>query len=96
MMYIISEENHSNLCVARDVVDAILWLMSNDWLTPDTEGVNENDETFCVADVVRGSKKDKTMIFHHLMDLTVDSGENAVFEWLEQFGLYISEIEVAP
>lgn len=94
-MYIIHEENHLNLCVARDVVDAILWLMSNDWLTPDTEGSDEDGETFCVADVVRGSKKDKTMIFHHLMDLTVDSGEMATIEWLEQFGLYVREIEVA-
>lgn len=91
-MYIIHEENHLNLCVARNVIDAILWLVSNDWLTPNTEGVDENDETFCVADVVSGAKEDKMMILQYLMDLEVI----AIIEWLEQFGLYISEIEVAP
>lgn len=90
-MYIISEENHSNLCVARNIVDAILWLILNDWLTPNTEGIDENDETFCVADVVPGSKEDKMIILGYLMDLEVI----AIIEWLEQFGLYIREIEVA-
>lgn len=91
MMYIISEENHSNLCVARNIVDAILWLILNDWLTPNTEGVDENDETFCVADVVPSSEEDKMIILGYLMNLEVI----AIIEWLEQFGLYIGEIEVA-
>lgn len=90
-MYIISEENHSNLCVARNIVDAILWLILNDWLTPNTEGIDENDETFCVADVIPSSKEDKMIILGYLMNLEVI----AIIEWLEQFGLYISEIEVA-
>ena len=96
MMYIIHEENHSNLCVARNIADALLWLILNDWLTPNTEGIDENDETFCVADVIKGSKENKMIIFSHIMNLIPLKGESGVLRWLEQFGLYISEIEVAP
>lgn len=94
-MWIIHEENHSNLCVAENFGKAVMWLVTSDWLTGDTIGVDFNDNEYTVASIVKGSDEDKFLISEYLLKLYHKDGVRAVLEWLEQFGFYIHDIEVA-
>lgn len=96
IMYIIHEENHSNVCVAETLGQGVLWLIKNDWLSWNTIGVDENDLEFLLETKVKGNvKEDPYLILAHLINLSVYNGIDAAFEWLEQFGIYFNEIEVA-
>lgn len=95
-MYIIHEENHDCLCVAETLGQGVAWLIKNDWLSWDTIGVDENGLEFLLETKVKGNvKEDPYLILAHLVHLSVCSGIDAAFEWLEQFGFYFNEIEVA-
>lgn len=94
-MYLIHEENHSNLCVAEDIWKGILWLIRNDWLNGKTVGINENDNEFSLEEIVPEAKRNEYMIFGHLIKVFNDNGKDAVFKFLEYFGIYFEDIEVA-
>ena len=94
-MYIIHEENHSCLCVAESLGKGVLWLITNDWLDGDTVGIDENDNEFQVKDIVKGSDKNKFLIFNYVLKLHYKDGTEAVLEWLESFGFHFHDIEVA-
>lgn len=94
-MYIINEENHSNLCAAEDICVGILWLIRNDWLNGKTIGIDENDNDFLLKDIVPKADENKYLIFAYLMELFNNEGKTGVFNFLEKFGFYFNEIEVA-
>lgn len=94
-MWIINEENHDALCVAENLGKAVMWLVTSDWLTGDTIGIDEDDNEYTVASIVKGSDEDKFLISEYLLKLCHKDGVRAVLEWLEQFGFYIHDIEVA-
>lgn len=43
-MYIINEENHMQLAVANEPINAIKFLIENDWLLPQTDVILEEEE----------------------------------------------------
>ena len=94
-MYIIHEENHNNLCVAENLGKGIIWLIKNDWLDGNSETWNENDEVCQLKDIVKGADKNPYEILGYLIKLGQKDGMVAVIEWLEDFGIYFREIEVA-
>lgn len=94
-MYLIHEENHSNLCVANNITTGILWLVTNDWLDGNTVGVDEEGWEFTVGEVLERANENPLYIYLSLYDLFVEQGADAVLEWLEQFGFYFHKIEVA-
>ena len=94
-MYLIHEENHSNLCVAENITKGVLWLVTNDWLDGNTVGVDEEGYEFTVKEVLERAGENPLYIYLSLYDLLKEQGESAVLEWLEQFGFYFHEIEVA-
>lgn len=94
-MYLIHEENHSDLCVAEDIWKGILWLIRNDWLDGKTVGIDENCNEFDLEELVPAAKENEYMIFGHLIKVFNDHGKDGVFEFLERFGIYFHEIEVA-
>lgn len=95
-MYLVHEENHDCLCVAETLGLGVLWLIKNDWLAWNTIGVDENDSEFLLETKIEGNvKEDPYLILTHLIHLSVYNGIDAAFEWLEQFGIYFNEIEVA-
>lgn len=94
-MYIIHEENHGSLCVAENLGKGILWLIKNDWLNGNLESWNEDDETYQLKDIVKGADKNPYEILGYLIKLGYKDGTGAVIEWLEDFGIYFREIEVA-
>lgn len=94
-MYIIHEENHDCLCVAETVGKGVLWLIKNDWLNGNTIGVDEWGVEFEVKDVVKDSDENKFFIFNYFIKLCRKDGMRASLEWLEEFGFYFNEIEVA-
>lgn len=94
-MYIIHEENHDCLCVAESLDRAVLWLIKNHWLDGLTMGIDENDSEYQVKDIIKGSDKNEYLIFSYLAKLCRKDGIKAVLEWLEQFGFYFNDIEVA-
>ncbi len=95
-MYLIHEENHSNLCVAENLGQGILWLIKNKWLDADTVGFDyDNSDDYTVGDVVKDAKENPYNILGYLVKLGAKDGMAAVLEWLESFGFYFNEIEVA-
>ena len=94
-MYLIHEENHSCLCVAEDLCKGILWLIKNDWLNGETIGVDKNDNDFLLKDIIPRADENKYLIFAYLIELFNNEGKRGVFEFLEKFGIYFNEIEVA-
>ena len=94
-MYLIREENHDALCVAESLAKGVLWLIKNDWLNGNTIGVDEDDNEYQVKDVVKGSEENKFFIFNYFIKLCRKDGMKAALEWLEEFGFYFYEIEVA-
>lgn len=94
-MYLIHEENHSDLCVAEDIWKGILWLIRNDWLDGKTVGIDENCNEFDLEELVPAAKENEYMIFGYLIKVFNDHGKDGVFEFLEKFGIYFHEIEVA-
>lgn len=94
-MYIIHEENQSCLCVAENIEKGIMWLIKNDWLNGLTIGVDEDDNEYQMKDIVKDSDRNKYLIFAYFVKLCRKDGMRAVFEWLEGFGIYFNEIEVA-
>ena len=94
-MYLIREENHDALCVAENLGKGVLWLIKNDWLNGNTIGVDEDDNEYQVKDIVKGSDENEFLIFNYILKLHYKDGLGAVLEWLEEFGFYFCEIEVA-
>ena len=94
-MYLVREENHDALCVAENLGKGVLWLITNDWLNGDTIGVDEDDNEYQMKDIVKDSDKNKYLIFAYYVRLCRKDGMKAVLEWLEGFGFYFCEIEVA-
>lgn len=94
-MYVIHEENHSCLCIAEDLCKGILWLIKNDWLNGETIGADENDNDFLLKDTVPKADENKYLIFAYFVELFNNDGKKGVFEFLEKFGIYFNEIEVA-
>ena len=94
-MYLVREENHDALCVAENLGKGVLWLIKNDWLDGDTIGVDEDDNEYQVKDIIKDSDKTPYLIMCYLIKLGKKDGMRAVLEWLESFGFYFSEIEVA-
>lgn len=94
-MYIIHEENHSCLCVARTVGSGLIWLITNKWLDGNTVGILENGEEIFMKDVVENSDTNPFLIFNYYIELEDKNGIEAVIEFLEKFGFYFNEIEVA-
>lgn len=94
-MYIIHEENHSCLCVAENLGKGIIWLIKNKWLHGGLESCNENDEVYQLKDIVKGADENPYNILGYLIKLGHKDGTDTVLEWLESFGIYFSEIEVA-
>lgn len=94
-MWIIHEENHDCLCVAERLGEGINWLIKNDWLDGNTVGIDKEDNEYQIKDIVKGSDENKYCIFSYLTQLCAKDGVEAVLEWLERFGFYFGEIEVA-
>lgn len=94
-MYIIHEENHGALCVAENLGEGVLWLIKNKWLDGNTVGIDENDNEYQVKDIIKGADINLHLIMRYLIKLEKKDGMKAVLEWLEGFGIYFSEIEVA-
>lgn len=94
-MYIIHEENHDCLCVTEQISKGVFWLIQNHWLTSSSIGVNENDEEFTLGDVVPGAKENENLIFFYFVKIYKKDGIKGALEWLESFGFYFNEIEVA-
>jgi hypothetical protein len=94
-MYIIHEENHSCLCVTEEISKGVFWLIANDWLTADSVGITEDDKEFTLGDVVPGAREKKNLIFFHFVKIYRKDGMKGALEWLESFGFYFNEIEVA-
>lgn len=94
-MYLIHEENHSNLCVTEEISKGVFWLIKNNWLDADTVGIDEDCEEFTVGDVVPGARENKNLIFFHFVKIYRKDGMKGALEWLESFGFYFNEIEVA-
>lgn len=94
-MWIINEENHDALCVAENLGKGILWLIKNKWLDGNTIGIDEDGNEYQVKDIIDGTDKTPYLIMCYLIKLEKKDGMRAVLEWLEQFGLYFSDIEVA-
>ena len=94
-MYLVREENHDALCVAEDLGKGVLWLITNDWLNGDTIGVGEDNNEYQMKDIVKDSDRNKYLIFAYYVKLCNKDGMRAVLEWLEGFGFYFNEIEVA-
>lgn len=94
-MYIVHEENHDCLCVAESIGKGVLWLIKNKWLDGDTIGIDEDDNEYQVKDIVKGSDKNAFLIFNYILKLHHKDGLKTVLEWLEGFGFYFNEIEVA-
>lgn len=90
-MYIINEENHSCLCVAENIEKGVMWLINNDWLNGFTIGIDEDGNEYYLVDVIG----EEETIFGYVSKLLSKDGIEAVLEWLEQFGIYFNEIEVA-
>ena len=90
-MYIIHEENHDCLCVAESIEKGVMWLINNDWLNGFTVGINEEDNEYYLVDVIG----EEETIFGYVIKLLNKDGIRTVLEWLEQFGIYFNEIEVA-
>ena len=94
-MWIVKEENYGALCVAENLGKAVMWLVTSDWLTGGTIGIDEDDNEYTVASIIKGSDEDKFLISEYLLKLCHKDGVRAVLEWLGQFGFYIYDIEVA-
>ena len=94
-MYIIHAENQSCLCVAESLGKGVLWLIKNDWLNGLTIGVDEDDNEYQVKDIVKDADKTPYLIMCYLIKLEKKDGMRAVLGWLEDFGFYFNEIEVA-
>lgn len=94
-MYLVREENHDALCVAENLGKGVLWLIKNDWLNGNTIGVDEDDNEYQVKDIIKGSDENEFLIFNYILKLHYKDGLRAVLEWLEGFGFYFNEIEVA-
>lgn len=89
-MWIVREENHDALCVAENLGKAVMWLIDNQWLNEKTLGIKD-DEEFLLKDILPKGES----ILSFIVKLHYKDGMKAVFEWLEQFGIYFSDIEVA-
>lgn len=95
-MYIIKEENHGGLCVTESLGKGVMWLIKNDWLDGDLEYYDHDTETeYRIKDIVKGADENPYKIFGYLIKLMAKDGIESAFEWLEHFGFYFSEIEVA-
>ena len=95
MMYLVCEENHSNLCVTESYGNGIMWLIMNKWLDGGTIGVDEWGVEFEVREIVKGCDEIPFLILSYLIELQSKEGLDAVASWLENFGFYFVEIEVA-
>lgn len=94
-MYLVKEENHGALCVAENLGKGVLWLIKNDWLNGNSIGVDEDDNEYQIKDIIKGSDENEFLIFNYILKLHYKDGLRTVLEWLEGFGFYFSEIEVA-
>lgn len=94
-MYLVHEENHSCLCVAEEISKGVFWLIKNDWLTANSVGITEDDKEFTLGDVVPGARENKNLIFFHFVKIYRKDGMKGALGWLESFGFYFNEIEVA-
>lgn len=94
-MYLVREENHDALCVAKNLGKGVLWLIENKWLDGNTIGIDENDNEYQIKDIIKDADKTPYLIMCYLIQLEEKDGVRAVLEWLEGFGFYFNEIEVA-
>jgi hypothetical protein len=94
-MYLVHEENHDCLCVAHTVGSGLMWLIMNKWLDGNTIGILENEEEILMKDLVENSDTNPFLIFNHCVELQYKNGIESVMEFLEIFGIYFNEIEVA-
>ena len=80
MAYLIDEENHSDLAVARTVRDAIDWLVDTKWLTPESEVWNSENGA------LNGKSLEELGRWEAVHDLTI--GE------LQELGFYLTKIKM--
>ena len=59
-VYVIYEECHDMICIAKDIKSAIKWLIDTSWITENTyvycAGTDENGSEFRAANVAFGSE----------------------------------------
>lgn len=91
-MWIVSEENHSDLFVTEDIVRGITWLVNNDWLLGRNEAVDCFGNTYTLAEQIGTS--DKTEIITWFMIFLANKGMMSTFSLLEDYGIYFNEIGV--
>jgi hypothetical protein len=92
-MWIIREENHGTLCVSKDIIRGITWLVSNDWLHGGCEAVDLFEEIHTLEEQIGTSDKEEIIIW--FVKLLANRGVATTLEILEEYGFYFSDIEVA-
>lgn len=92
-MYIINEENHIGIAVVRDPFKAVEWLLDNNWLSYNSCGIKSNDEEIELWEITgyfeSECKRQPLLIINHFKRMNLKQ----LFETLEMFGFYFSEIE---
>lgn len=90
-LYLISEENHSDLAVAEDVYLGVKYLLENDWLLPVTEGIF-SEETILPVWKYIGLTQRASCTKQDIYLFFANKTPNEVIEELEYFGLYLQPI----
>ena len=82
-VYIINEENHSNIGVVKTIKDAIHFLITEEWLESDSI----NDEEITLADYLETTAQTKEELLAEFDNVSDDY----IKELFEKFGFYLEK-----
>lgn len=94
-MYLINEENHMQLAVANEPINAVKFLIENDWLLPQTDAVICGDEDEIVAPLwaMLGCKKIEDCTKDFILNYFKPLNLHQIRAVLETMGFYLDEIK---
>lgn len=91
-MWIVKEENHSDLFVTEDIARGVAWLVNNDWLLAKSPAEDIDGNIYTLAEQTGYS--DKKGIITWFVTFLANRGIMSTLSILEDYGFYFYEIKV--
>jgi hypothetical protein len=93
-IYVISEENHSNIGIVENIENAIKFLFEEDWIDAYTEYYIEDVNCYYSLWIILEFKNTTDLNYNSFMEKMSNKSEEEILDFLMDLGFYIREEKI--
>lgn len=93
-IYVISEENHSNIGIVESVENAIKFLFEEEWIDAYTEYYIEDVNCYYFLWTILEFKNTTDLNYNSFMEKMSNKSEEEILDFLMDLGFYIKEEKI--